>query len=289
MNSTILTSPMTDMMNFAFDNPWIIFILSVVFAGLFFFIDYRKRGDFKYENVAGSDDEEGIKLLIKRDTKNLIISSIFLGVPYIVAFIIFLTNNVSDIIMYFFAYFLGAGIVFSIIRKDPILLFIWRIRTITLFGNYLDNTDDYEGEVHSDGRITFSRGNSFTTVFLFIIGLFLFCIKLTILFIYFIADVFANMILSVLVYPILYGILIGRNKKLINGTSGEPRQHRRHRNSSPRASYNPPVIESHAQNNLGGSTSYSSPSYSSSGNHLGGNLSSSNSINNAPPSGNHLG
>ena len=119
----------------------------------------------------------GIEVLYKRDLKNLILSSSLLGIPYIIFLILGFSHVLNKTGVYIFVgYFVVAGIVLNIIRKDLVLKFLWKIRTFTLFYNYEQNTDDYEVYV-SDNHVSVSRGNSFTMIFLFILGCFLFALK----------------------------------------------------------------------------------------------------------------
>ena len=197
------------------NNTVAVIILSLIFGGLYFLLDFLSRKKFKEENLYSSDDMAGIEVLYKRDLKNLILNTSLLGILYVIFLILGFSHVLNKTgVCIFVGYFVVAGIVLNIIRKDPVLKFLWKIRTFTLFYNYEQNTDDYEVYV-SDNHVSVSRGNSFTMIFLFILGCFLFVIKLALFIVYSLFMFFANMLLTVIVYPIMYTILLIRNHNML--------------------------------------------------------------------------
>lgn len=306
-----------DILNFIdglMSNTVAVIILSVIFGGLYFLLDFLSRKKFKEENLYSSDDMAGIEVLYKRDLKNLILSSSLLGIPYVIFLILGFSHVLNKTGVYIFVgYFVVAGIVLNIIRKDPVLKFLWKIRTFTLFYNYEQNTDDYEVYV-SDNHVSVSRGNSFTMIFLFILGCFLFALKLTLFIVYSLFMFFANMLLSVIVYPIMYTILLIRNHNMLKygcykkphservKKERTPRLHRSRNkpvqnggsllaanieNSSGAPDYDPNVEMIPTNTNIINNSLSNSNNYSSGGNHLGGNY--NNNSYTPPSSGNHLG
>lgn len=297
------------------NNPVAVIILSVIFGGLYFLLDFFARKKFKEDNLYSSDDMAGIELLYKRDIKYLILNTALLGLPYLIFFILGFSHTLDQTAVYIFVgYFVVAGIVLNIVRKDPVLKILWKIKTFSLLYNYQENTDDYEVYV-SETNVSVSRGNSFTVIFLFLLGCFLFVIKLMLFIIYAMLMFFANMALSVFVYPIMYTILLIRNHNMLKyGSYKKPHAERvkKERTPRPRKTRNKPVrhggsslatnIENSSAsidydpnveivptntNIINNSLSNSSNS-SYHGNHLGGNYNNNNSYT-PTTSGNHLG
>ncbi len=311
----IYSSDIGAFINEILDNPLIFSILGIVFGGLYFLLDFFARKKFKEENLYSADDMAGIELLYKRDLKYLILSTSLLGLPYLIFFILGMSHTLDQTAVYIFVgYFVVAGIVLNIVRKDPVIRILWKIRTFSLLYNYQENTDDYEVYV-SDTNVSVSRGNSFTVIFLFILGCFLFVIKLMAFIVYSILMFFANMVLSVFVYPIMYTILLIRNHNMLKYGSYKkphpervkkekaPRVHKnrnrpvRHggsslstniENSSASLDYDPNVEIVPSNTNIINNSLSNSNNSSFSGNHLGGNSNNNNSYN-VPTSGNHLG
>lgn len=162
-------------------------IIAIVVTLIYFGLDLLGRNYYIRRNSLDDGSKYSIRQIRNRDIKFLICTTIFIGIPLAVyLYITFKKIEVSFNLGYFVIYLVIAVIVMTIIRKDPILLFIW---------------------------IT-GPGQRYPLIWLL-----LFVLKLAFTFIYLVMMLVANIILSIFVYPIFYLILILVNNHKLNSVS----------------------------------------------------------------------
>lgn len=188
-------------------NIWL-WVLALVCAVVFIIIDLLARKKYKAENVFNDQDIDGFKKVFKRDLISLIVDLVFLAIPYIV-FIIF--NNIdrsSSINQWFWVYFVVIGLVFNLIRKDPILYFLLSLKT---FSQYVETKE------YVDGTKEVRQGSG-AKLFVCII---LFILKVLLIIVYGFLVAAANMILSIIFYPIMETVLMVKTHKAIKSVADE--------------------------------------------------------------------
>lgn len=183
----------------------VLWILAVVCAVIFFLIDHFARKKYNSENIANNQDIGGLKKVFKRDLIFLILNIVFLAIPYIAYIIFNIINRASNINQWFILYFIIFGFIFNILRKDPVLFLILKMKTFTALNRkYADGTE----EVPADGAS-------------FFVCLLLFILKFALLVVYGFLILMANMILSIVVYPITQTIHLVKTHKTIKNIRDE--------------------------------------------------------------------
>ena len=209
-------------------NPWILFVIGGVVAIFVVLVDLKKGRPKAIEEIENKYDYDeeiyALKDILKRDILTLVLNVIFFAIPIIVYIILYFAAE--DFLYYayngwvrlgFLIYYAVATIAISIFRKDPGLLFLWKIPTLSLFRKTHDVVDDgtYDIDFDKEGKPMVTEHFGVTTALMGILGVILFVIKVNVMGVYLVILAFGNIVLSTVAYPIMYGILIAKDVKAI--------------------------------------------------------------------------
>lgn len=166
-----------NIVEYILQNKAVCIILTIVFTVIYLSLDLFGRNYYIKNNKLDDGSRYSLQRIMYRDIRYVICTTIFLAVPFAIYFyaqykkITLIEGNVD----YFLIYLVIALIVISVVRKDPIFVFIWVI-----------GPGDCSGWIY----------------------IILFILKLAFSLIYLIMMLVANCILSIVINPILYLILI---------------------------------------------------------------------------------
>ncbi len=209
------------------NNPWIYPVVSGVLVIFFLILDiYRRKKKIAEYDEQYVDNRDFFGTVKKRDITFLITNIIFMALPTIAYIVLYVLSTkqpestiIEDYSMYVLLYCFFASLVLAWIRKDFLLLILWKIPTITL-GARAHNAvhaerNMYEVTIDSNGHGTVSEYSSGFSFILTLIGVVLFVFKLCILIAYLVCSMLANFVLSTIIYPILYSVYIYKDSKYL--------------------------------------------------------------------------
>ncbi len=220
-------------LQFFTSNPWIVFVAGAVIALIIMIFELavgRPRAVEKIRSRYGSFDESIILDEIrKRDIRFLVLNIVFFVVPALVVLVMYLIDKEFVTTKYngwvgggFLIYYAITSVVMAIVRKDFLLLILWKIPTLTLFIKTHDTVDKgyYDVTVYSDGSATAEEHFSWATIILGILGFMLFSLKVLLIAIYLLILTIGNVLLAAVIFPIMYSVYIAKDTKAIKAVSG---------------------------------------------------------------------